>query len=971
MKKTKKALASLAIAGMVMTMVPFNVFATGTVPTRLAGTTAAQTAVAIADQTGWTGTAILASSASYGMVDALTSGPLAKFLSAPILLQEPGAVLNADTKAELTKLNVKKVYVTSGTAVINQAVLDQLVTMGITVESLGGVDRFETSVNIAKKMVALGAPVTKVAVAYGWLNQDALSIASIASANNEPILLTEKNALPASAKAFLTANITSSDVIGGTAVISDAVKATLPNATRHAGNTAYDTNDQVIKDFASSLKFDNVFIANAVTGIDALAGAPLAAVSKSAIVLTDGVNVPAAATFVNSKLTSSSVVTALGGIAVVPESVRTGIVSIVPATLAVTSVSAINAKELTITFNQAVKESTVVNASGLLVAGVLKVDNIAVAGQIASLSSDGTVLTVQSASNWTGTHSAEVLKDSVLTETGLKVSNYATSFIFNDTTRASITGTTFVSKYTYKVNFSEPVLSTGTVAAQYADGSAVTLTSVTPATDGKSVTVIFDPLTTVNKEITVSFPALTDYVPVTPNISVPLTAKVTISNADTTKPVVTSVTPTSNTTLKVKFAEPIIVVSDILVSLNGTPLVAGNVVVNADDKTVLDITVPSINTAAPLTINAGAVEDLSLNLNAAFTQTVNFATDTVAPQVSSYKVVSNAGVNELDVTFSEEVIKVAATDLTLKYTDTYGVSQTVTVPTANVTVDATDKKLVKIVLQDTLSAAVKADVNYSVSLAAGYFTDNFVNTSALQTIAFLNTANATALKLALIAASPIVVTDATAGTATRANTGAFVDVQFANAVDITTATNAANYAVEGAQVSKAVLVYNNPTTPLVSTAKAVVRVYITDNTVTATGNYNVTVSGVKGYSSAVTVMDSVTKNIAIVENTRPTVTAVAVKSFVASTSTTVTLTFSEAITAIGGNTDFDLYVAGVKVSGATVTTGVAGTSIDFVINKDLSADLAASKEVKFVPTSGLDLTDANGNVANVTTVIVK
>ena len=54
MKKTKKALASLAIAGMALTMVPFNAFATGPVGTRLSGNTAAQTAVAIADQTGWT-----------------------------------------------------------------------------------------------------------------------------------------------------------------------------------------------------------------------------------------------------------------------------------------------------------------------------------------------------------------------------------------------------------------------------------------------------------------------------------------------------------------------------------------------------------------------------------------------------------------------------------------------------------------------------------------------------------------------------------------------------------------------------------------------------------------------------------------------------------------------------------------------------------------------------------------------------
>jgi len=347
MKKTNKALASLAIAGMVLTMVPFNVFANGTVPTRLAGYTAEQTAVKIADQTGYTGTAILASSASYGMVDALTSGPLASLLKAPILLQGAGATLNADTKAELTKLAVKKVYVTSGTAVIKQGVLTELAGMGITVVTLGGTDRFDTSVNIAKEMVKLGASVSKVAVAYGWLNQDALSIASIASAANQPILLTEKNTVPPSVKAFLAANtgVTATDVIGGTGVISEAVKMAFPNATRHFGFTAYDTNSQVIQEFASSLEFDNVFVANAITGIDALAGAPLAAQTKSAIVLTDGMHSPTVAAFTYSKSTASTVTTALGGTAVVPEAVRlkiaAGQVDSVVGELAIVSVSAL------------------------------------------------------------------------------------------------------------------------------------------------------------------------------------------------------------------------------------------------------------------------------------------------------------------------------------------------------------------------------------------------------------------------------------------------------------------------------------------------------------------------------------------------------------------------------------------------------------------------------------------------------
>lgn len=321
MKKTKKFLASLVIAGMALTMVPFNAFAESKVPTRLAGVSAEETAVIIANQTGWTGTAVLASSTSYGMVDALTAGPLASYLKAPILLTGGGNILDTATKAELTKLEVKTVYVTSGTTVIKQGVLDELKGMDITVIPLGGIDRSETSVNIAKKMTG----VTKIAVANSI--PDALSIASIASASNQPILLTDKDVVPESVLDYLSDNagITFSDVIGGTGVISDVVKAKFPSATRHSGMTAYDTNYQVIQDFNTDLDYDNVYIANGVTGIDALAGAPLAAQTKSAIVLTDGKTVPAASTFIYSKSSASTVVTALGGEAVVPETVRIGV----------------------------------------------------------------------------------------------------------------------------------------------------------------------------------------------------------------------------------------------------------------------------------------------------------------------------------------------------------------------------------------------------------------------------------------------------------------------------------------------------------------------------------------------------------------------------------------------------------------------------------------------------------------------
>lgn len=126
-------------------------------------------------------------------------------------------------------------------------------------------------------------------------------------------------------------DITSSDVIGGTGVISDAVVAQLPSPTRHWGNTEYDTNCQVIQDFDSLLKYDNVFVANGITGIDALAGAPLAAMTNSAIILTDNVNYPAVATFVHSKMPATGVITALGGSDVVSDAIRANVITIMPA----------------------------------------------------------------------------------------------------------------------------------------------------------------------------------------------------------------------------------------------------------------------------------------------------------------------------------------------------------------------------------------------------------------------------------------------------------------------------------------------------------------------------------------------------------------------------------------------------------------------------------------------------------------
>ncbi|MDP4128159.1 MAG: cell wall-binding repeat-containing protein [Bacillota bacterium] len=276
-------------------------------------------------EAGWTGTSdavVLAAGMQPNLIDAMSAGPLAAVLKAPILLTDSGNQLNHFTKAEITRLKPQKAYITSGLAVIKPAIVEELKSMGVTPVELGGYDQYETAVNIAKEMQALGDTFTKLAVVAGWVSPaDALSIGSIAASEQIPVLATTKNELPAKVKdyvASISSSITESYVIGGTAVVSDAVKNSLPgNQQRFYGNTKYDTNLDVLKKCADNLKYNAVYVANGETLVDALAGVPLAAQDAAPIILTNKSIDPALLNYAKTNL--SPVVIALGGEAVVTQ----------------------------------------------------------------------------------------------------------------------------------------------------------------------------------------------------------------------------------------------------------------------------------------------------------------------------------------------------------------------------------------------------------------------------------------------------------------------------------------------------------------------------------------------------------------------------------------------------------------------------------------------------------------------------
>jgi len=331
---TKKTLATLAIAGMALTMVPFNALAdTGVTTARLFGTDRIGTATAVADA-GWTtaDTAILAPSADANLVDALAAAPLAG-KSAPILLTDNNTLTDA-TKAELVKLGVKNVYVVGA---INQSVVDQVKAMsGVTATVLKGSDRIGTAAAISAKLTA---PAGSFVVGYGAL-ADALSVASYAAANNYSILVANPDgSLPASEAAYKGANVY---IVGGPTLVAD-----IPGATRLFGADRFATNQAVLK--ALTYKYDQAYVANGTDAhlVDSLVASSLAAKSGAPIVLTD-TNGAAAATDIHAKLAAKAVVTALGGTSVVSDAdvaqVVTGapVVPVVPPAGSTVSISALS-----------------------------------------------------------------------------------------------------------------------------------------------------------------------------------------------------------------------------------------------------------------------------------------------------------------------------------------------------------------------------------------------------------------------------------------------------------------------------------------------------------------------------------------------------------------------------------------------------------------------------------------------------
>ena len=269
--------------------------------TRLAGDNADETAVAISKESFESSEyAVIARMDDFA--DALGASGLAGTLDCPILLTGRNKLSEA-TAAELSRLGVTTVYIIGGTAALSTQIDKDIAALDIdSVYRVWGEESWDTSLACAEAIKELGGNERgDVIVAMSSNFQDALSMSSFAYKYQVPLIL-ENNAygttgeLTNDAQAFIETNATGTVWVPGGfgAVAPETVEGVFDDATivRLYGNDGYDTSNQIATYMTQKglLSASTVVIASGAQkahGVDALAGAALAGVQGSVVLLAN------------------------------------------------------------------------------------------------------------------------------------------------------------------------------------------------------------------------------------------------------------------------------------------------------------------------------------------------------------------------------------------------------------------------------------------------------------------------------------------------------------------------------------------------------------------------------------------------------------------------------------------------------------------------------------------------------------
>ncbi|MFF1571238.1 cell wall-binding repeat-containing protein [Leifsonia sp. NPDC058292] len=183
------------------------------VVSRVAGADRYATSRAVVEQAFGTAVPRIVLATGAGFADALTAGAAAAGTGRPVLLI-PGdrSTADADTVAELAKLDSRSATVVGGASVISDGVVRTLGD-GISVRRSAGSDRFQTAAVVATSTFPSAATVY---LANSKSFPDALAGTVLAARTQSPLFLSPGDCTPQSAfAAMLSMHTTSLTVLGG------------------------------------------------------------------------------------------------------------------------------------------------------------------------------------------------------------------------------------------------------------------------------------------------------------------------------------------------------------------------------------------------------------------------------------------------------------------------------------------------------------------------------------------------------------------------------------------------------------------------------------------------------------------------------------------------------------------------------------------------------------------------------------
>lgn len=260
---------------------------------RLSGDNRYETSVEVSEKNFKSAdTVVLAS--GQNIADALVASSYADIEEAPILLTNKNSISD-EVLDEIERLKADKVVIVGGQSSISSSVESRLKKEDIKVTRISGSDRFDTSDKLSQEVGRLSKKSSQAILVNGYKNIDALSVSSLATKEELPILLNGRNALNMSVKNRLKQmNVKKVYIIGGNNSISSDVEKELKrmqiSVVRLSGTDRYETSANIAK--YAYKDFDEAIVASGENPVDALAASTLTGKKEAPILLTNKNKIP-------------------------------------------------------------------------------------------------------------------------------------------------------------------------------------------------------------------------------------------------------------------------------------------------------------------------------------------------------------------------------------------------------------------------------------------------------------------------------------------------------------------------------------------------------------------------------------------------------------------------------------------------------------------------------------------------------